>query len=360
MKLIFKGPINSTSLGNVSVNILRELFNLNFEVAIFETQESPDLSVFDGLSEKFINWIKYGFNNRYILCEKDIPTLQVWHIRNSQERLSRSSFLYTFHETDSPTFVEKKICESHDKVFFSSNFSTENFKSSGLNNCSFVPLGFDKAFSKLKNPHKLQNKVHFGLMGKMEKRKHTLKIISNWAKIFGNDPKYELSCLITNKFIPNEIFNQSISSALQGEFYENINFIPFLSKNSDVNNFINSIDIDLTGLSGGEGWNLPAFNATAIGKTSCVLNSTSHKDWATKENSVIIEPSSKISAHDGVFFVDGQDFNQGSFFDFSEDLFQKAIVMSLSRYKKGNPDGEKLQETFSYKNTVNKILSNIF
>ena len=41
---------------------------------------------------------------------------------------------------------------------------------------------------------------------------------------------------------------------------------------SKVNILINNIDIDLSGLSNGEGWNLPAFNATALGKWSIVSN----------------------------------------------------------------------------------------
>lgn len=360
MKIIFKGPINSTSLGNVSVNILRELYAKNFEVSLFATQESLDLSVFDSEKNAFKDWLKLSFQDRYLSAEKDTPTFQVWHIKNSGERLSNKSFLYTFHETDSVTLAEKNICETHDKVFFSSSFSNNNFSKSGLNNCKYIPLGFDKTFSILKDPPKLEGKVHFGLMGKTEKRKHTLKIIKYWANIFGNDPKYELSCLITNKFLPPNILNQSISDALGGEFYENINFIPFLNKNSEVNEFLNAIDIDLTGLSGGEGWNLPAFNATALGKISCVLNATSHKDWATKENSVIIEPTSKIPAHDGVFFIQGGDFNQGNFFDFSQKDFEKSIILSLSRLKQENKEGILLQKQFSYEKSVDKILSHIY
>jgi hypothetical protein len=359
MKLIFKGPINSTSLGNVSVNILKELFALDFEVSLFPTQDLIDTSVFE-TDKSFQDWLEQSYENRFISCEKNTPTLQVWHIKNSGERLSDKSFLYTFHETDSVTLSEKKICETHDKVFFSSSFSNKNFTASGASNTKFIPLGFDKSFSTLKNPSKLEGQTHFSLMGKMEKRKHTLEIIKNWVKIFGNDPAYQLSCLITNKFIPNNIINQSIASALNGEFYENVNFLPFLNTNKEVNEFINSVDIDLTGLSGGEGWNLPAFNSAAIGKTCCVLNATSHADWATEENSVLVQPKHKVKSHDGVFFIEGAEFNQGNFFGFTEDCFQKSVIKSLARHKQGNESGKQLQTEFTYKKTVDKILSEIF
>ena len=76
-----------------------------------------------------------------------------------------------------------------------------------------------------------------------------------------------------------------------------------------------SIDIDLTGLSGGEGWNLPAFNCTALGKWSVVLNASAHKDWATESNSILVEPSGQIPVDDGLFFKTGLPINQGKFFD---------------------------------------------
>ena len=83
--------------------------------------------------------------------------------------------------------------------------------------------------------------------------------------------------------------NQAVSQALEGKRYGNINFLPYLKTNSEVNDFLNAIDIDLSGLSGGEGWNLPSFNATALGKWSIVLNATSHTDWATQSNSILVE-----------------------------------------------------------------------
>lgn len=41
-----------------------------------------------------------------------------------------------------------------------------------------------------------------------------------------------------------------IADTLQGDHYNNINFLPMLEKNAEVNELLNSIDIDLTGLSG--------------------------------------------------------------------------------------------------------------
>jgi len=193
-------------------------------------------------------------------------------------------------------------------------------------------------------------------MGKFEKRKNTSRIIEKWLKIFGNNPKYLLSCAITNPFLDKSIIQNEIIKITKGKVYNNLNFVPYMQTNSDVNEFINSIDIDLTGLSGGEGWNLPAFNATALGKWSVVMNATAHKDWATKENSILIEPSKLKDSDDGIFFKKGNQTNQGQFFDITDDEMESAIIESSSKAKQPNPEGKKLQKQFAYSDTAETIL----
>ena len=151
-------------------------------------------------------------------------------------------------------------------------------------------------------------------MGKFEKRKHTAKILKLWAKKYGNNYNYQLSCCITNPFLKKEQLEGMITQALEGKSYGNINFIPFLPQNAQVNDYLNSIDIDIGGVSGAEGWNLPSFNATCLGKWSIVLNETSHKDWANKDNCILVNSLGKEPCYDGKFFVQGGEFNQGNIY----------------------------------------------
>ena len=113
----------------------------------------------------------------------------------------------------------------------------------------------------------------------------------------------------------------------------------------------------MSGLSGAEGWNLPAFNSTCLGKWSVVLNATSHKDWATKENSILVEPDGQEPIYDGAFFQEGQDSNQGNLNTFSEQSFYKALDFAISKHDKRNEKGVELKTTFNYDNTVDKILN---
>jgi hypothetical protein len=193
-------------------------------------------------------------------------------------------------------------------------------------------------------------------MGKFEKRKHTGAIIKAWLKKFGNDNRYQLSCCITNPFFKPEQMQAVIQNVLDGKRYTNINFLPYLSTNKEVNEFLNAIDIDLTGLSGAEGWGLPSFNATCLGKWSIVANHTSHKDWATSSNSILIEPNGTEPCYDGVFFIEGQDFNQGSFYTWDEDTVISAMEFASNKFDKFNKNGIELGKELTYSKTVGAII----
>jgi hypothetical protein len=64
-------------------------------------------------------------------------------------------------------------------------------------------------------------------------------------------------------------------------------------------------------------------------------------------------------AYDGVFFHKGAPFNQGEFFDITDDEMQSAILKSLDYAKKPNPEGENLRNKFSYLNTTETIVNTI-
>lgn len=348
-KLIFKGPLNSLSFGNVSLNLLKEIYAKNIDIAIFPTG-NVDVSAFSINDSNFKLWVEDGVNNRYRKLDKDTTTLQMWHLNGAENRISRRQILYTFYELDEPTESEIKISELQDKTVFSSSYASSKFK-----NSSYAPLGFDDCFYNTEREY-LTDKIHFGLMGKLEKRKHTEKIIKNWIKKYGNNYKYQLTCCITNPFFKKEEMESSIRNILEGKSYGNINFLPFLPKNSQVNDYLNSIDIDLGGMSGAEGWNLPSFNATCLGKWSLVLNSTAHQDWASSKNSILIEPDGKEEVYEEIFFKKGADFNQGNIYTFDDDEFISAMEKAETICKKENVEGKKLKDKFTYKNTLEKIL----
>jgi hypothetical protein len=355
MKLLVNAPINALSFGNVSVNILRELHKKNIDLIFFPIGEKVELSAYDKIDQDFIKYLQERTNNRFEKIDKNIPSLKLWHIFGSESRYTKNQSLFTFHEVSEVTSVEKNLLNLQDNILVSSNYTKSIFELNGLSNVTYVPLGFDTDFH-LTNRSYLPEKIHFGLMGKFENRKNSSRIIKTWLKLFGNKSEYQLTCAITNQFLEKSRFQNELLKIMDGKHYNNVNFLPYMQMNSEVNDYLNSIDIDLGGLSGAEGWNLPSFNATALGKWSVVINATAHKDWATKDNSILIEPSSLKDCYDDIFFKKGQAFNQGQFFDISDEEMENAILKSVSYAKTPNPEGLKLQKQFTYEKTVETIL----
>ncbi len=358
MKLIVEAPINQLSFGNVTYNLLRQLWRKGVDVMWFPLGGNANFESFDKIDKNFGAWLQDSAKNATNKIEPDIPTLKLWHLNGSQSRIGSKQFLYTFYELDQPTPEEINLAKFQTKTFFSSNYAAESFKKHGVD-AGVVPVGFDEDFHKTGKQYLDPNVVHFGLMGKFEKRKHTEKIIKLWLAKYGNDNKYQLSVCVTNPFFKEDEMKTMLLNCLEGKRYTNINFLPYLKTNSEVNDFLNAIDIDLTGLSGAEGWNLPAFNATCLGKWSIVLNATSHSDWADGFNSILVEPNGIEPCYDGKFFQEGSPFNQGNIFTWDSDIVSQAMDEAVSKKGQNNTEGEKLKEEFSYSRSVDRLLKGI-
>jgi glycosyltransferase involved in cell wall biosynthesis len=354
-KLAFNLPLNSTSLGQVSLSILREIFNRKISINLFPIG-GVELSTQKNDPE-FFSWIQNSINSALKEHNKNIPIFKLWHINGSFESFSNKQVLLSFYEVDSPTHVEINTVKNNTKMLLSSNYAVSIFKSLGLDNVEFLPLGFDSIHFK-QTAKKNINGLQFGLFGKLEpQRKRHLKTLSLWAKKYGNNPNYHLNCAIFNHFLDPNIQSQLINQALGGQNYFNINFLNYLPSNESYNDLLNNIDIVLA-TSGGEGWGLPEFQAVALGKHCLGLNAHAYKDWMNEENSVLIQPNSKIPCYDNIFFRQGDNYNQGNIFDWSDQEFLDGLDKVEARFKTNsvNIEGLKLQEKFSYSKMVDSIL----
>ncbi len=354
MNLIFNAPINNLSFGNVSYNVLREFYKQDDKVVIFPIGGNTDFAAFDKIDQDFKSWIENSIEYRYHNLNKEYPTLTLWHLNGAEKSIGNSNHLLTFHELDEPTFTEKKVVEMQSSTIFTTSSSMKAFSKEGCKNLHKVNLGFDEDFHVIDKPL-IKNKIHFVLMGKFEKRKHTKEIIQLWLKKYGNNNKYLLSCCVNNPFLKESDMKHVLGSITQGKHYSNLNFLPHLKTNSEVNHLLNSAHIDLTGLSGAEGWNLPSFNATALGKWSIVYNHTGHSSWATKENSILLEPQGKEESHDGLFFNRESKWNQGSICTFDENQVSEAMDKAADLHDVTNEGGLGMAKKFTYKKTVDSL-----
>lgn len=361
-KLHLELAINSLSFGNVSFNFLKEINERGIQYAFFPIGGNIDISAFDipapfsGQKNHILENLKLAMHERLLRLDRDAPTFKMWHINGSENRIARNQYLYTFYECNEPTPFEVSIVNSQEHVFFSSQHAVDAFKNRGCERVSYVPIGFDKTFTRGKELART-HKYHFGLIGKWEKRKNTELIIKTWLKKFGNNPDFLLSCLVDNPFFQPEQMNTLKQSVTEGQNYNNLNFIHRLSHNLEVATLQKNIDFDLSGLSNAEGWNLPAFNATALGKWSAVTNITGHKGWATNDNCVLVEPDGEQECYDGMFFQNGAPFNQGTYAYLSESTIEKAMDQLIEK-SEVNQAGLELQN-MTYTKSMDQILAQI-
>lgn len=288
---------------------------------------------------------------------RDVPSFKLWHLTEGLHSISRVNNLLTFYELDEPTASEINLAKNQDKLIFTNKYSQEVFNQFGVDS-HVIPLAFDKYnFKRVSKKYFDDDRIVFNLSGKFEKRKHHRKIIQAWVKKFGNNKKYFLQCSIYNPFLQEKQNRDLFIDAVGGQSVFNVQFLGHMPTNSLYNDYLNSSDV-IIGMSGAEGWGLPEFQSIALGKHSVVLNAHSYKEWATPDNSVLIDPTGKEPAYDGIFFHKGQEWNQGNIFSFNDDDFISGCEKAIERVENNhvNENGLKLQEQFSLDKTLDKLL----
>jgi len=351
--------INSLSFGQTSIAILREFYKRGLAPSIFVIGNQADMGA-QKVDNEFGMWLQSCINKALKIHNRNIPIFKLWHLNQSIDSYSKKQALFTFHEVDQLTDYEVNAINNQEVTFVASNYTKEVFESYGAKNVKYCPLGFDDFnFRKLNKPYLGKDVISWSIQGKLEARKKTLKVINLWAKRFGNNKRHQLNCLIFNPFMRPEDQQNLINQALGGQRVWNIIFHPFQQTNELVNDFINGQQIDLSGLSGLEGFNLPLFQSLCLGKWAVVLNAHVHKDYCTAENSILIEPTAMEPAHDGIFFHKGAQFNQGNWFSIDDDAIVAGMEKAVEKAHSPNPAGEALKEKFTYKNTVDIILNSL-
>lgn len=370
-RLIVEGPINALSLGNVTLCLLKAAYRKGLAVDFVPVGGNLDLSAWS-LESAFQSWLLDSANRFISNYNRNSTHLKIWHINGGQSWIGGKRILLTFHECDAATEAEINIVKNTDKTFFCGEYSRDVFSDYGLLNIESFNLGFDKdTFSPVEVTQPNGGQINWLLAGKAEKRKHSYKLLELWIKKFGkrrgqtwkDGEKHFLNVAITNPFFNNpelqNFHNQQIANIIGNNHYWNVHFHPWMQTNAEVNKLLNITDIDITGLSGAESWNLPAFNATCLGKWSAVLNATGHKSWANRENAVLVNPNGKAPLVDNIFFQPNAPFNNGNFYTFKDEDVLTAFDKLAKLAKTPNKSGLELQTKFTYEQTLDDILSKI-
>lgn len=359
-------PVNSLSLGTVTVALMRELFKRNEPFVWFPMHGvAPDLSsqVPDQMFEQKLHAAMMGAHQRY---NRKAHCLRHWHIQQSIESHSiHGNHLLTYMELDQLTPTEVNVLKQQAKVYVSSSFTAQVMSQYGIN-ATYVPLGFDAHNHRaLEKRPKVEGATSFLLAGKWEKRKGHAQVLRAWAKRYGNDARYRLNCAVFNPFLgrnPEEAWSNTVAKvieALGGQHYWNIVLHPWAPDNATYNVTLQSSEIVIA-MSGGEGRDLPCYHATALGAWPVAMRAHAYLDYLNDDNAVLVSPNGKQPAADGVHFAPSGPFNVGNLFTFDDDAFIAACEEAVTRVtSKGlNTAGMALQQT-TYAQAVDILLRDL-
>ena len=76
---------------------------------------------------------------------RETPIFKLWHLNHeSLTSYGKDQTLFTFYELDHPTSYEINIARNQKNLIVSSNYAKNILQEHGIENCHYVPLGFDK------------------------------------------------------------------------------------------------------------------------------------------------------------------------------------------------------------------------
>jgi hypothetical protein len=362
-KGILEFPVNSVSFGYCGFNILNELYNRGYDNFLLRDIGQPSLDCFDKRrgDKDFINWLNERRSNFLSNYSKKFNSIKLWHTNGSEGSVSNNESLFSFFELDSVTPVEVNILNQKKNVIVTSQYAKGVLERCGVEvPVIVVPIGLDplhlyKTDDRKKIPAGITS---WSVFGKIEVRKSTMEVVKTWIKTYGNNPKHLLNVHCYNVHFSPEDNQKLVAQILEGKAKPfNVNFYPYVGTLFELNQAYNYTDIVID-MSKGEGFSLPSHSCVALGKHAVIHNNSGMTEWATKENAVLIDPTGKAPAFDGVFFRNTGDFSIGNWFTYDENDLIKAMSQAEARYKQNpvNEAGLKLPEKFNWKICVDKLV----
>ena len=155
-------PLNGVSFGQVSTALLREFHQRGVQPCLFTIGQS-DLSMQETTTD-FNKWIESGIKKAFEEYDRNTPIFKLWHLNHeSLTSYAKEQSLFTFYELDYPTSIEINIAKNQKNLLVSSQYTKKIFEDYGIENCKYIPLGFDKDNFNVKNQDYLKGKIVFNL-----------------------------------------------------------------------------------------------------------------------------------------------------------------------------------------------------
>lgn len=351
MILNINAPINVTSYGYVSCNIIKELKNLGVDLRHIPIgQNSPDEDILKDIKDVLLRW-DYSF---------DSPTIKIWH------QYDLNSFCGNGLKIGMPIFELEKFndreihsLQNPDKLFLCSNWAKDVIEAEIPNTCGnthVIPLGVDNDLFK-ESPMPNVEKTIFGNFGKFETRKGHDVLPEIFNKAFEKDDDVLLVMMPHNFFLSQEETNEWVSKYKNTKLGDKIVFVNRQESQEMVYKIMRQIHCGIFP-SRAEGWNLEALELMSIGRHLIITNATAHTEFCNSKNSHLIELESGYEPAKDIKFFDGS----FEWKKFGENEIDQAVeyMRYVHRLRKENnlsinKEGIETAKKYTWENTAKNI-----
>ena len=291
-------PINGTSYGYVSCNIIKELSKLGHDLRHIPIgQNSPDEEFIESIYDTLLRW-DFSY---------DAPCLKIWHQNGLDSFYGKGIRIgMPIFELEKFNPIELHRLNNPDELFVCSKWAKQviedNIKDK-IGHTHVIPLGVDQSIFTPSPMPATVNTV-FGNFGKFETRKGHDVLPIAFNKAFEKNDNVLLVMMPHNFFLNQDEINNWINSFKNTKLGDKIIFIGRQKSQKMVYTIMSQIHCGVFP-SRAEGWNLEALELLACGKHLIITNTTAHTEFCNNSNSRLIEMQSGYEPAKDIKFFDG-------------------------------------------------------
>lgn len=347
MRINLVAPVNDTSYGLVSMNILKSLCDAGHNVSLFP------ITLREDVPQYFVPYIKNALASAK-MPDFNAPCIRIWHQFDMSLFVGNGPKIgFPIFELDGFNDIEKLHLSSLQHCFVCSQWAKDILVSHNIlqsEQISVIPLGTD---AKIFYPTQSITKTDYIFLnvGKWEVRKGHDILPDIFTSAFCPSDKVQLWMCNHNIHL-NESDNNEWRRYYEAKIpAHQLKFIPRVRTQDDLAVVMNSVDCGIFP-SRAEGWNLEATEMLSCGKDIVISNSTAHTEYCSDLPYAFDLPN-KESAFDGRWF-----FNQGLWHNIGEqEISRAAELMRLAFTNKGKNHASNLElgKKFSWEETVRAI-----
>lgn len=348
-KLNLNCAIGKTGYGITSLNILKNLLNLDIDISLFAIGGNQ-VEINSEKEKEILNNVLRNAQS----FDSNAPCLKIWHQFDLASRIGSGHYYsFPFFEIDKLKPIEKVHLNSCDGIFVASKWGKKILEQNEITKPVYVaPLAVDLDIFKIPVKIKVDNTYRFFHIGKWEHRKGHDFLINAFNAAFSDQDDVELWLLPHNMFLKPEEEKVWLDMVRSSKLANKIKIFGRLPTQYHLAEYIFHGDCGVY-LSRAEGWNNSILESMALNKAIIATDYSAHTEYCNKDNSYLVDITETEVANDGKWF-----HGEGSWAKLGQSQLDQTVDLMRFVYSNNirtNPAGLETAQRFTWNNTASII-----